>query len=208
MRGAVAASVRRSVESTLQWLVWSLLTLKRYTSGDGCQPPCATIAAMVNVAMAAIRRLRPEDLKELITVYHDAVISQAPGFYSQAQIAAWSEHARRDDGLRQSLGRGYGLVSCSGEDSGTIEAFALLDPPDRLALLYCRGRASRQGRATALMQVLENHARQQGCRRLRTEASQLSRPLLERRGWRIDAEEEVIFAGESFHRWRMIKDLA
>jgi hypothetical protein len=43
---------------------------------------------------------------------------------------------------------------------------------------------------------------------LRTEASQLSRPLLERRGWRIEAEEEVLFAGVSFRRWRMIKALA
>jgi GNAT superfamily N-acetyltransferase len=106
------------------------------------------------------------------------------------------------------LRRGYGVVSCTGEDSGTIEAFALLDPPDRLALLYCRGRASRQGRATALLQALESHARQQGCLQLRTEASQLSRPLLERRGWRIEAEEEVLFAGVSFRRWRMIKALA
>lgn len=163
---------------------------------------------MLNVAMAAIRRLRPEDFTQLITVYHDAVISQAAGHYSQAQIAAWSEHACRDDGFRQSLVRGYGVVSCAEEDSGTIEAFALLDPPDRLALLYCRGRASRQGRATALLQALESYARQAGSRQLRTEASQLSRPLLEQQGWRIEAEEEVIFAGERFRRWRMIKALA
>lgn len=163
---------------------------------------------MLNVAMAAIRRLRPDDYAQLITVYRDAVISQAAGHYSQAQIGAWSEHACRDDGFRESLRRGYGVVSCTGEDSGTIEAFALLDPPDRLALLYCRGRASRQGRATALLQALESHARQQGCLQLRTEASQLSRPLLERRGWRIEAEEEVLFAGVSFRRWRMIKALA
>jgi hypothetical protein len=26
-------------------------------------------------------------------------------------------------------------------------------------------------------------------------------------GWQIDTEEKVIFAGESFKRWRMIKDL-
>lgn len=170
--------------------------------------PCATIATKVSVAMAAIRRLGPEDFRELVRVYHDAVISQASGLYSQAQIAAWSQHARRDDGFRQSLQRGYGLVSCGGNDAATIEAFALLDPPDRLALLYCRGRASRQGRATALLQALESHARRQGCLRLRTEASRLSRPLLERRGWRVEAEEEVIFAGEPFQRWRMIRDLS
>ena len=44
-------------------------------------------------------------------------------------------------------------------------------------------------------------------KRLRTEASQLSRPLLERRGWQVDAEETVILGGVSFLRWRMGKDL-
>ena len=39
--------------------------------------------------------------------------------------------------------------------------------------------------------------------RLRTEASQLSRPLLERRGWRVDAEETVTLGGVPFLRWRM-----
>jgi len=43
--------------------------------------------------------------------------------------------------------------------------------------------------------------------RLRTEASQLSRPLLERRGWRVEAEETVLFAGAWFQRWRMIREL-
>jgi hypothetical protein len=54
---------------------------------------------------------------------------------------------------------------------------------------------------------LEHHATLQGIPRLRTEASQLSRPLLTRRGWRVVTEERVLFAGEWFERWRMIKDL-
>ena len=99
------------------------------------------------------------------------------------------------------------MVSCANDDDTIIEAFALLDPTDRLALLYCRGRASRQGRAGALLEALEQHARIQGVSRLRTEASQLSRPLLERRGWVVDAEETVILGGVSFLRWRMGKDL-
>ena len=100
------------------------------------------------------------------------------------------------------LRRGYGLVSCAAA-GGSIEAFALLDPVDRLSLLYCRGRSCRQGRATALLQALQDHARAAGVTRLRTEASQLSRPLLQRRGWRLEAEETVLYAGVPFERWRM-----
>lgn len=160
--------------------------------------------------MASAPWLRPlvaADLPELVDLYRDAVQSQTHGLYSDRQIEAWANHAAREAGLAEALARGVGLASCADPQEQTIEAFALLDPIDRLSLLYCRGRSSRQGRATALLAALETVARAQGCRRLRTEASQLSRPLLERLGWRVEQEEVVLFAGVLFRRWRMIKDL-
>jgi hypothetical protein len=167
--------------------------------------------------MESLRVLHPGDLDQVAAVYRDAVISQAQGLYSPVQIAAWSNHATTGNGIEEALQRGYGLASCgqhgehsqaSGESgSAVIEAFGLLDPVDRLSLLYCRGRSCRQGRSSAILQALELYARQQGCHQWRTEASQLSKPLLLRLGWCIDAEETVIFAGEPFQRWRMIKIL-
>lgn len=155
-----------------------------------------------------LRRLRPDDRPELIAVYREAVLSQAGGLYRPEQVRAWAHHAAGQPDLFHSLQRGYGLASLRGE---RIEAFGLLDGPAqqccRLALLYCRGRSSRQGRATAILEGLEAEARRLGCRLLRTEASQLSRPLLLRRGWRIEREERLLFAGQPFHRWRMIKPL-
>lgn len=155
----------------------------------------------------SLRPLVPADLPELVDLYRDAVLSQTRGLYSDRQIQAWAGHAGREAGLAEALARGIGLASCAAPPDRAIEAFALLDPIDRLSLLYCRGRSSRQGRATALLAALERLALEQGCKRLRTEASQLSRPLLERQGWRLEAEEEVLFAGVLFRRWRMIKDL-
>ena len=157
--------------------------------------------------MALIRRLLPSDLAEVVEVYRDAVRSQASGLYSPEQIEAWAEHAGRSQEVGEALARGYGLASCGGPTRRSIEAFGLLDPIDRLSLLYCRGRACRQGRASALVRALARTASVRGCTALRTEASQLSRPLLERLGWQVEAEEEVLFAGVSFLRWRMIKAL-
>lgn len=170
-----------------------------------------------------LRPLTPDDVEQALAVYSDAVRSQAPGLYDAGQINAWAGHAQRSQELRRALLRGRGLVSCDDEPGanhastnhgganhpggGTVEAFGLLDPLDRLSLLYCRGRSSRQGRATALLEGLEAMARAAGCRQLRTEASQLSRPLLLRRGWRVEAEETVLYAAVAFVRWRMIKDL-
>lgn len=135
--------------------------------------------------------------------YTDAVLSLATPFYGPEQIQAWAQHPHQNAIFDEALRRGYGLVATTEDHPTSVEAFALLDPLDRLSLLYCRGRSSRQGLATVLVQNLEQHARSKGHRRLRTEASQLSRPLLERLGWTVDEEEEILFAGEPFVRWRM-----
>ncbi|MEX1325048.1 MAG: GNAT family N-acetyltransferase [Synechococcaceae cyanobacterium] len=155
---------------------------------------------------AGLRPLRPGDHDELVVVYRDAVLSQASDLYTPAQIEAWAHHPERTGALRQPLREGFGLAS-TGPDSASIEAFGLLHPDNRLALLYCRGRACRQGRASAILRALEEYARDRRTRQLRTEASQLSRPLLERRGWQVEAEETVLFAGAWFLRWRMIRRL-
>jgi len=162
--------------------------------------------------MPALRPLTLADHGALVEVYRDAVCSQAAGLYTPAQVAAWAGLPTRSGALEQALRDGFGLASTGGTGAGAeagdpIEAFGILDPPDRLALLYCRGRSCRQGRSSAILTALEHHATVQGIPRLRTEASQLSRPLLTRRGWRVVTEERVLFAGEWFKRWRMIKDL-
>jgi putative acetyltransferase len=157
--------------------------------------------------MAPIRLLLPADLDQVLEVYRDAVLSQAPGLYSPAQVTAWAGNAERDPSVREALLRGHGLLSCAEQDPAVIEAFALLEPADRLSLLYCRGRSCRQGRSRQLLNHLELHARRTGIRQLRTEASQLSRPLLERLGWQVESEERLIFAGAAFERWRMIRSL-
>jgi putative acetyltransferase len=162
--------------------------------------------------MPRLRLLQPADVEAALQVYRDAVICQASALYTPSQIQAWAGHAHQGEAVRQALLRGHGLVSCAddrpSEGPSDFEAFGLLDPMDRLSLLYCRGRSSRRGHGRALVQALEETARLAGCPRLRTEASQLSRPLLEGLGWWVEAEETVRFAGATFVRWRMIRDLS
>lgn len=164
--------------------------------------------------MIHLRPLRPDDAPMVLAVVIDAVQSQASALYRLDQIRAWCEHAGTSADLTAALDRGQGWASVdllpASEGSGvseSLEAFALRDPADRLSLLYCRGRSCRQGRASALLQAIEEDAVAEGQCRLRTEASQLSRPLLERRGWQVEAAEVVVLAGVSFERWRMVRSL-
>jgi len=80
-------------------------------------------------------------------------------------------------------------------------------PQNRLALLYCRGRSSRQGHATALLHQIEEDTRKERPINLKTEASLCSYPLLLRHGWRIIAPEEIQIGGVHFSRYVMEKTL-
>ena len=149
----------------------------------------------------ALRLILPADEILLREIYADAIESQAPQLYSDQQVKSWAALAWLPGVLDQTLKEGSGWIS--GEDA----AFALRYPLDRLALLYCRGRAARQGHGKALLERLEADAIADGVRSLRTEASQFSRPLFERCGWRVVAPEIITIAGVPFERYRMHKAL-
>ena len=148
-----------------------------------------------------LRLIVPADEILLREIYADAIESQAPQLYSDQQVKSWAALAWLPGVLDQTLKQGSGWIS--GEDA----AFAMRYPQDRLALLYCRGRAARQGHGKALLERLEVDAIADGVRSLRTEASQFSLPLFERYGWSLVAPETITIAGVPFERYRMHKAL-
>ena len=91
-------------------------------------------------------------------IFADAIESQAPGLYTPDQIRAWTSLAWLPGVLDRLFRDGDGWISGEGA------AFAMRQPQDRLALLYCRGRASRQGHGTALVKRIECDARADGLR--------------------------------------------
>ena len=137
-------------------------------------------------------------------IYVDSIESQAAGVYSIDQIRAWSSLAWLPGVFDRPLAEGSGWLSLENDQA---EAFALRYPSNRLALLYCRGRAARRGHATGLLARLEAEAYQEGLRCLCTEASLLSQPLLSKCGWRVKAQESIEIGGVSFDRYRMEKVL-
>lgn len=147
----------------------------------------------------ALRPVSSADHDLLREIYADAIETQAPALYTTEQVQAWASLAWLPGVLDRTLIDGVGWIS------GADEAFAMRYPEDRLALLYCRGRAARQGHARALLDQIEADARAHGLSRLRTEASQLSRPLLQRLGWEVVAPETIAIGGIPFERYSMVK---
>mgnify|MGYP001198824280 CR=1 FL=1 len=124
------------------------------------------------------RYLRPCESSDEMTlreVYEDAIRTCDKSLYSKEQIEAWTALAYLPGILDKPLKDGVGWVSCV---NNTIEAFALRYPNNRLALLYCRGRSSRQGHATALLHQIEADTLKERPINLETEASLCSYKLL------------------------------
>ncbi|MFM7311572.1 MAG: N-acetyltransferase family protein [Cyanobium sp.] len=162
--------------------------------------------------MKELRQQLSGDHPELLEVYRLAVEGCPAKLYTSQQRLAWARQAGTRDGtvpptpqLLGSLQRGRGLVCC--DDDGRIAGFAIREPMDRLALLYCRPDRQGRGHGRALITAMEQQAQSEGVLRLTTEASLVSQPLLERLGWRRSWQEELMINGALFRRFRLYKPL-
>ena len=149
-----------------------------------------------------MRLIQPTDSALLREIYVDAIQTQAAQAYSPEQIRAWANLAWLPGLLDRILEEGQGWIS------GIDDGFAIRYPSNRLSMLYCRGRSSRQGHGTALVQAIECDAQRVGIKRLQTEASLLSLPMLEQRGWMMLTPEPFTIAGVPFVRFQMEKTLS
>jgi hypothetical protein len=86
-----------------------------------------------------VRTLQQVDWDQVMETYADAVQTLAPPLYRPEQIQAWAAYPTTHAAVHEALGRGYGLVGTTADRPSAVEAFALLDPMDRLALPAGRG---------------------------------------------------------------------
>lgn len=158
--------------------------------------------------MNSLRPLQTTDGQAALEVYRQAVLSCPPQLYTAAQRTAWARQAQADQpapSLLHSLNHGIGLVCCDG--GGKVIGFVVREPAERIALLYCHPQHQRQGHGRRLLQAMEDQARNEGLKQLRTEASLLSQPLFCSTGWRVLWREELLIHAVPFHRYRLAKAL-
>lgn len=149
-----------------------------------------------------LRRLVRGDLKEIAAVYRNAVMALGPPAYAEDQTVVWASYPEDSDAFYGRLSRGITLVA---DFCGKPIAFGQLEPDDHIAFLYSSPEFARRGIATRIHAALESAARAAGTSILRTEASRISRPFFERRGYEIVASECVERKGVAIERFRMRK---
>ncbi len=152
----------------------------------------------------AIRPYQPSDAERLAEIFRLAVTHIGPQAYTPQQVVAWAAGA----GDPQSFGRRLSQGSCLILEKATKAiAFGQFIPPDDLAMLYCHPSFARLGYATRLCEELEFIASKNRTSTLYTKASELSRPLFQKQGYKTIDQETVTLAGVAFKRSIMAKRL-
>jgi putative acetyltransferase len=144
------------------------------------------------------------DAEALAGIYRDAVRGIGSQAYTQEQVVAWALYTDDMEEFRIRMSRGLTLVA---EEEGRKIAFGQLEPDDHLAFLYCSAANARRGIGSAIYSALEAHARAKGVSEIRTEASRISRPFFEKKGYTVFEIEQVVRSGVEFERFRMRKQV-
>ena len=88
-----------------------------------------------------LRQITIKDQIELKKVYFDAIQSLDEKIYTQEQKRAWSSQAWTNSNFDKSITKGKGWLL---SEKGTIIAFAIRFPKNRIALFYCRSKFQRK----------------------------------------------------------------
>ncbi|MBW8782528.1 MAG: GNAT family N-acetyltransferase [Verrucomicrobia bacterium] len=146
----------------------------------------------------------PADAEAIAGVYRDAVRRIGPVAYSEDQVEAWARHPLDINEFRIRLSRGVTLVM---EEASKIIAFGQLEPYHHIAFLYTDGAHNRQGVGSQIYDALEQCAQLQHVSEIQTEASRISRPFFQKKGYEVVKAETVIHFGVEFERFQMAKHI-
>lgn len=147
---------------------------------------------------------RPEQARELASLFHRAVHAVDPSVYTPAQQEAWAPTPPDYDFWQQRLDhKRPWLIS----DDGRLAGFIELDPDGHIDCLYVDPDYQRRGVAGLLYEHLETQARAQGIGRLYVEASLIARPFFEYRGFRVLCRNELRRNGQGLVNFSMEKRL-
>lgn len=151
-----------------------------------------------------IRPYQSSDVPALADLYHDAVWETGAQVYDAAQVEVWAAAVQDLAWFQRSLEQGLTLVAIA---EAQIAAFGQLHPLDHVAFLYTASRFARQGYATEIYRRLETHARQHNMKKIRTEASRISKFFFLKEGYEVVETEWVERQGILLERFKMEKQI-
>lgn len=152
--------------------------------------------------MSAIRPYRDGDADALAAVFERAVRAIGARDYSLVQIEAWIGPVPRAAGFQARMADGRRCWVAL-NDEGRPTAFVDLEADGHIDLLYADPDVAGRGVASALLDVVERTARDEGLTRLYVEASEAARRFLSKRGYAVVHRRDFEIRGVAIHNYAM-----
>lgn len=154
-----------------------------------------------------IRKFQISDIEEILTLFYQTVHSVNTKDYTQQQVNAWaSENDRtfRFESWKQSMNSNDCYVAWIGDK---IVGFSDMTPKGYLDRLFVHKDFQGQGIASALLNHIENEARQSGLTEIYTDSSITAKPFFENQGYQLIQAQKVERNGVGLTNFRMLKKL-
>ena len=153
--------------------------------------------------MPTLRPYHSTDAAALTTLYVRSVRHYGPRVYTPEQVAVWAATADvANTAARCGDGR---YVVVAQDEAGRLLGFADLEADGHLDMLYVAPEAEGLHVGSHLYGAIEAHARRRGLYRIFVEASELARPLFERRGFTLLGRNGLVMDGVAIHNYPMEK---
>ncbi|MBP8062341.1 MAG: GNAT family N-acetyltransferase [Brevundimonas sp.] len=152
--------------------------------------------------MTAIRPWQDGDAGALAAVFERAVRAIGARDYSQAQIEAWIGHEPRTESFRAKMSDGRRCWVAL-DSMGEVTAFVDLEADGHIDFLFADPDVAGRGAASALLDVLERTAREEGQARLYVEASEAARRFFLKRGYAVERRRDFEIRGVAIHNYAM-----
>jgi putative acetyltransferase len=153
----------------------------------------------------ALRPFVPADTPLLAEIFRASIEELTGEDYSAAQQAAWMSVAEDEDAFGARLAKRLTLV---GTLDGSPVAFASLEGPEHIDMLYVHPAAAGQGVGTMLVDALERLAGARGAAKLTVEASDNAREFFAMRGYLPQQRNTVLRGDEWLANTTMEKPLS
>lgn len=136
-----------------------------------------------------LRPYQTSDLAAIADLFYESVHTLCSGDYTKEQLDAWATGHIDEEAWDASFRARHTLVA---EENGALLGFADMAEDGYLDRLYVHPAHTGKGVATALVNALETACPAQ---RFTTHASKTARSFFERRGYRVEKEQQVVRCG-------------
>ena len=146
-----------------------------------------------------LRPYRTGDLAAIAALFYESVHTLCRGDYTTEQLGAWATGHIDEKAWDASFRAHHTLVA---EENGVLLGFADMAEDGYLDRLYVHPAHTKKGVATALVNALEAAS---PAAQFTTHASMTARPFFEKRGYRVEQEQQVVRRGVTLTNFIMKK---